>query len=212
MNPADGLGALLRHPGIWRGDSLEEAAPPGVPTGFAGLDALLPGGGWPRGTVAEILVEREGTGELSLLLPALARLSSGTDRWVALVAPPWLPYAPALAAGGVDLARLLVVRTGSGDDALWAMEQALRSGACSAVLAWPRSPGEKALRRLQLAAGSGDCWGACFTPARAAAGQSPLPLRLKVSGAAGRTLVQVVKRRGGGWAAPLVLDTAAGPG
>ena len=74
----------------------------------------------------------------------LARLSS-TDQWIALVSPPHVPYAPALAAAGLDLARIVIVRAGDGADTLWAMEQALGSGSCSAVIGWPSFVNERSL-------------------------------------------------------------------
>lgn len=132
------LESLLQRADIWRGG----LAPPmsSLPSGFAELDALLPGGGWPQGTLMEILIPRAGVGELRLLLPALARLSQG-DRWVVFVAPPYIPYAPALAAASLDLSRVLLVHPrgerGAHADTLWAVEQALRAGSVSAVLAWP---------------------------------------------------------------------------
>jgi hypothetical protein len=67
------LAQVLDRPDVWRGDTLARAPLPGVPTGFAELDRELPGGGWPRGGLTEILPLRRGIGELSLLLPALAR-------------------------------------------------------------------------------------------------------------------------------------------
>lgn len=211
MNPA--LQALLRQPGIWRGDRPELPARPGMASGHAALDALLPGGGWPRGALTELIPRAQGIGEITLLLPALAALSR-EQRWIALIAPPHLPYAPALAAAGIDLARLLRVRAGNGADALWAMEEALRSGACGAVLAWPGAMAERAQRRLQLAAEAGDCAGFWFTPAAQAASASFATLRLALAPVAGGLEVRFLKRRGGGEAPPLVLDLAhalAGP-
>jgi hypothetical protein len=61
------------------------------------------------GMLTEIAVERWGSGELALFMPLLARLSRpGGERqgWIAWISPPFLPYAPALAAAGVDLARV----------------------------------------------------------------------------------------------------------
>lgn len=127
--------SLLRHPGLWRGSDLARTRFAGVPSGSAALDAQLPGGGWPVSAVTEILPAHEGIGELRILGPALAALSA-QGRHLVWVAPPYLPYAPALAAAGIDMARLLIVRTGSERDTLWAVEQALASNACGAVLAW----------------------------------------------------------------------------
>src|SRR2546427_3713465 len=118
---------LQRHP-VWRGGaSFSRAAV--VPSGFSVLDGELPGGGWPTGGLTEILGLQQGIGELRLLLPPLAALTT-PGRRVILLAPPPLPYAPALAAAGVDLARLAVVRAPGRRGSLWAAEQALRSGTC----------------------------------------------------------------------------------
>src|SRR5258705_2816563 len=128
--------ALLDRPDIWRGQGLSRAGAPTLPCGFPGLDAELPGGGWPAGALTEILPAHEGIGELRLLGPALAGLSRRGLRLV-WIAPPHLPYPPALAPAGLDIAKLVVVRTASTKGTLWATEQALVSNACGAVLAWP---------------------------------------------------------------------------
>lgn len=193
---------------LWRGNRFPAAAPPGVPTGWAGLDRLLAGGGWPRGAVTEILTTAPGAGGLQLLMPSLAQLGQEA-RWLAFVAPPLLPYAPALAAWGVALERLLVVRPGTADGALWAVEQALRSAACSAVLAWPAAIEPTALRRLQLAAEAGAALAVLFRPPDAAARPSPAALRLAVRPTAGGWLVEVLKRRGGWRTGPVRLRSEA---
>src|SRR3981081_1839618 len=115
---------LLPRPDIWRGDSLSRAGTPAIPCGFPGLDAELPGGGWPAGALTEILPAHEGIGELRLLGPALAGLSKRGLRLV-WIAPPHLPYAPALAAAGIDVANLVIVRTASRKETLWAGGPAL---------------------------------------------------------------------------------------
>jgi hypothetical protein len=126
---------ILERPDVWRGDALARAPLPGVPTGFAELDRELPGGGWPRGCLTELLPARRGVGELSLLLPVLARLSSDELAWLVCVAPPHPLYAPALHAGGVDLSRLLVA-SAPGRDAAWACERSLAADGVGAVIAW----------------------------------------------------------------------------
>jgi hypothetical protein len=199
------LNALLQHPGIWRGDRIAEAGTDVLPTGFPGLDEQLPGGGWPRGALTEILIGREGIGELRLLLPALARASE-QDKWLAWVSPPHLPYAPALGASGVRLERLLVAQPSSEADAWWTAEQALRSGACSAVLAWLRSPDERRMRRLQLGAETGHAFGVLFRSAAAAQERSPAALRLRLEAVPGGLAVHILKRRGGHLGRPVMLD------
>jgi hypothetical protein len=106
--PSD-LARLLEHPAIWRGTSV--APTETLSTGFGALDARLPGRGWPRSGLIEILVSRFGVGELTLLLPALAAQTRlPMARWCVWVAPPLEPFAPALEAHGVVLERVLVVR------------------------------------------------------------------------------------------------------
>ena len=67
------LDQVLIRPDVWRGDrwSLGSAEIPAVETGFAALDAELPGAGWGRGTLTEVLGEGAGFGECALVLPAL---------------------------------------------------------------------------------------------------------------------------------------------
>jgi hypothetical protein len=103
------LARLLEHPAIWRGRSAARAE--ALSTGFAALDDCLPGSGWPRTGLIEILASRVGVGELDLLCPLLAAVTRRpAARWCVWIAPPLEPYAPALAAHGVKLERVLVVR------------------------------------------------------------------------------------------------------
>ena len=127
--------------------------------------------------LTELLLPADGVGELALLMPTLARLGrdGGT---LALIAPPYLPYAPAWQAAGIDLGVLHVIEA-SPRDALWAFEQCLRSGACAAVVGWPRQADAQALRRLQVAADSGDCLGFVLRDRKHAANPSPAALRLE---------------------------------
>jgi protein ImuA len=193
---------------LWRGGELAQEEERGIATGFPELDRELAGGGWPRGGVSELLRAGEGLGALDLLLPALARLSR-EPRWIALIAPPYLPYPPALAAQGVNLARLLLVHPKGAQEGLWALEQALRSGTCGAVLAWPEALPPAAVRRLQLAARQGDCCGFLFRPLEAAQQPSPAALRLTVTRREGELAVAILKRRGG-WPLPEMRLAADG--
>jgi len=191
---------LQRHP-VWRGGAAFSRAA-AVPSGFSVLDGELPGGGWPTGGLTEILGLQQGIGELRLLLPALAALTTAGKR-VIWLAPPHLPYAPALAAAGVDLARLAVVRAPGRRDSLWAAEQALRSGACHALLAWFRNARYAELRRLAVAAEASCALVALFRPRDAARESSPACLRIALEPAQGELAVRILKRRGAPAAAPL---------
>lgn len=186
------LEKLKRDGRLWQGRQGLPAVERVLPSGCAVLDEVL-GGGWPRNALIEVIsTAHQG---LPLLLPLLADLSGG-PRWLALIDPPYVPYAPALAAYGVRVERLLLVRDVSAEQRLWAAEQALRSGACGAVLAWPEKVQTAQLRRLQLAAEQGDCPGVLFRPLRAAAQGSPAALRLRVHPAPLGLEVEVLKRRG----------------
>jgi protein ImuA len=143
---------------------------------------MLPQGGWPRRALTELLLPADGVGELALLMPALVRLTQA-GHVVAVVAPPYIPYAPAWQAAGVDLRHLEIVQADP-RNALWAFEQCLRSGACAAVLGWPQQADVQALRRLQVAADSGDCIGFAMRDRRHAANSSPAALRMEQSGGA----------------------------
>jgi cell division inhibitor SulA/protein ImuA len=192
---------ILQRQDIWRGGCHATAAGRQLPTGHAALDAAI--GGWPRGALIELLSDHSGIGEVSLLLPALAALSQ--QRCIVFVAPPHIPYAPALAAAGIPLPQVLWLRPASEADALWAMEQSLRSGVCGAVLGWPARPNPRSLRRLQLAAEAGDALAILYRPRRAADGASPAALRLELEPAANGLRVHTRKRRGGWNGAPLLI-------
>ena len=65
------------HPSLWRASQIGGAAQRTTASGFDALDAQLPGGGWPHGTLTELLLAQAGVGELRLLAPALAALAPG---------------------------------------------------------------------------------------------------------------------------------------
>src|SRR6187549_3403119 len=177
------LSELLAHPSVWRGRS--RAATETFPTGFAALDAGLPGGGWARHGLVEILTPQPGVGELYLLWRVLAALSRlAPARWCTWVSPPHEPFAPALAAHGVAVDRMLIVRTHL---PLWAHEQALRSGACEVALAWLPRASPRAVRRLQLAAEQGRALGVLYRSQKYASEASPAMLRVLLEPIAGDT-------------------------
>src|SRR5690606_35977403 len=119
------------------------------------------------------------------------RLTRWRDR-VVLVAPPFSPLAPSWLQAGVEV-RWLVLVQASEKDALWAAEQCLRSGSCAAVLCWPKQANDRALRRLQIAAESGQTLAFAYRPLDEAANPSPAALRLAVDA----QQVRVLKCRGG---------------
>ncbi|KAF1006034.1 MAG: hypothetical protein GAK32_02552 [Pseudomonas fluorescens] len=192
MGAVIALDSLFNGGRVWKG---RPAAPPSSvhPTGLAALDAVLPTGGWPQAALSEILMAKEGVGELQLVWPALARLSARGER-IVLVAPPYTPYPHAWQNAGVDLRHLSVIRAEE-RDALWAAEQCLRSGSCGAVLCWPGKVDDRALRRLQVAAETGQTLAFAWRSLNEAINPSPAALRLSVEADPAR--VRVLKCRGG---------------
>ncbi len=190
---------------VWRAASLAAAPAQTVPTGDALLDAQLPGGGWPRGALTELLQDPGVHNEWRLLLPALVQCGSGP---VALVAAPHRPFAPALQAQGLAAQRLLwlCATSASPADALWASEQALRCAAIDAVLAWLPQARPEQLRRLHSAAAEHNKLLFVLRDARAQAQASPAVLRLYIAPDAQAALcVHIVKRRGPTLQTPLRL-------
>lgn len=206
MSRTHELARLLEHPAIWRGASAAQSA--GMATGFAALDACLPGRGWPCTGLIEILPSRFGSGELELLLPLLSTLTRRPAArgcvWVAPLPGPLSegegllePFAPALAARGIMLERVLVVRAPGSSAALWSFEQALGSVACDVALAWLHPVRALEIRRLQLAAERGRALGVLFRPAQVASEPSSAVLRLALEPAARGVRVTILKSRGG---------------
>lgn len=194
MSRPEALLRELRTQRLWLGGQMAEVW--AEPTGHAGLDALLPGSGWPYGALSELLVETSGCGELSLLVPALARLTQAGSL-VALINPPYIPYAPALTRHGVKLERLAWLCPNRTGDALWSAEQTLRSGAVAAVLLWSHRAQDTELRRLQLAAETGNALGFIYRRPSALKSASPAALRLLLEPTESGLKVDLIKVRGG---------------
>lgn len=202
---------LARAPQLWRGREPNRNQRT-LGTGHARLDKRLPGGGWPLGALTELIANTHGLGEFSLLFPVLAEISHRGE-WLVLIDPPWIPYPAALQGHGLALERLLLVRTASAGESLWACEQALRGSRGGAVLAWPELIGYQPinfarLRRLQLAAEAGAKPAFLFRPDSMRKTASPAALRLylqadenRLQDAAaehrpGSTRIEILKSRG----------------
>lgn len=200
----------IEHPGLWRGGGSFGPDHGCISTGFDELDALLPGQGWPKGRLIEILSEAYASGAaLYVLMSALAQLSR-LRLCLAWVSLPYIPYAPTLVAMGVDLSKILLIRASSEEDKLWALEQSLRSSACGAVLGWLDAVGSKTSRRLQLAAEVGGGMGVLFRSLQAATQPSPAVVRLRVKAGRDGLLLYLIKRVGRYPTGPIHLGGQAG--
>lgn len=200
----------LQH--VWKANQLGQGVSSGIPSGFTRLNSELPGSGWPTGCLTELITRDAGVGELRLLVPLLQQLTR-ERKVVILLAPPHIPYAPALASFGINLDYLIVIQATHAADRLWAVEQTLKSQAFGALLAWlPSGKNEdktrpEHLRRLQLAAQSAQGPVFLFRPLSAQFQSSPAPLRLLLLPQHDQKIsVQVIKRRGPVVAYPLILD------
>ena len=185
---------LQNNPQIWLGDQARAETTSGLPTGYPALDAILPERGWPRNALVEMVTPEWGFGELQLLLP-LMRSVTGQKRWMLWVAPPYIPYAPALADAGVDINYLVTIDTKTScKDAMWSVEKALQSASCGLVMAWLDCLPNNVIRRLQLAAHEGQTSGVLFR--RHDMKNSPAALQLRLKHTSQGIHAHVIKARG----------------
>ena len=198
--------------GVWRGSDWHAGHVDQTwPSGHAALDAQLPGGGWPGNALVQIQQAAHSHAEWALLLPALARQAQQQGGKLVLVAPPYLPFTPALQAAGIAPQRLCCVPQAPGrsaQDLAWACEQALHCRDVLAVLAWLPELPVATLRRLQLAAASHGrplwLWQSTQMGQTGQMGQmgqhsTPAALRLRLersSQDAAGLQIQILKRRG----------------
>lgn len=131
-------------------------------TGIPVLDEILPCGGWPKSGLVEIILPDAYSDSLSLLMPALIRLSQ-QGRWIAMVNPTWPTRSELLTETAINHARVLQVNPHPGRSALWTAESMLYSGDCSVVMAWPNCRTELMGKRLQKAAAHGKALGILFS-------------------------------------------------
>jgi hypothetical protein len=178
---------------VWRA-STREPSWQTLPSGFQALDRCLPGGGWPLAAMTEVFIGEYGIGELSLFMPALARRAKHGITWIA---PPFVPYAPALVRHGIDLRNVLFVQPSSVADVPWAIEQVLQSRVDSTVLAWLSRAKQTTLRRLQLRVATQRIWAVLFSPLDEAARRSPAALKLSLAKDRDALQVKILKCRGG---------------
>lgn len=198
-------------PGVWRASELGTAELRTLGTGHGELDKELPGGGWPQGSLTEILQAQPGLHEWRLLLPALRQTVKAGP--LVLIAPPHLPNLPALACQGIADDKVLWVEARTPAERLWAAEQALRCRDLGALLAWLPQARPEQLRRLQLASQSGSASQLplvfAFRPMEARHESSPAPLRVALQGQGREGLaLQVLKRRGPAMERPMLLPAA----
>lgn len=198
VRSATEIDALLQiDRSIWRGRNHHSTALETLDSGYAELAEILPNGGWPLKSIIELVVDEWGNGELQVLLPLIIQLSQ-QKRQIALIAPPYIPYAPALHNAGIDLDQVVIVSNQiDAKDKWWCAEKMLRHGGCDLVMLWPEKKHIRTwssqIRRLQVAAEMGNSLGVIFNRGRPA--DTPVSLRLKLKYFADDVMVEILKSR-----------------
>src|SRR2546421_7957462 len=98
-----------------------------LPFGVAAIDRVLPGGGLARGALHEILGasgdEEDGALAAAFVAGIVGRLAATQDGMVLWCLPHPDLYGPGLAAHGLDLRHLVLVRAPRDAEILWGMEE-----------------------------------------------------------------------------------------
>lgn len=170
------------------------------------LDAALPGGGLPAGSLVEIFDINDIPSGAETLACRFAASAAGETGFAAWIDTTEL-YPPAAAALGIDPSRFLVIHVHNSAEALWAFEQTLRSKAIAASIVTLARVPQSAARRLQLSAEAGGGIGLLLRPDREALQPSPASVRLRAAAVEdadtshlpwGRRIeISILKARGG---------------
>ncbi|KWT98061.1 MULTISPECIES: translesion DNA synthesis-associated protein ImuA [unclassified Variovorax] len=181
---------------LWRGDQLGSPVTKVVPTGFAALDAELPGGGWPARSLTELLQAQPTVLEWRLLAPAMRQVvADGKD--IVIVGPPKAPHLPGLRDEGIDERRMVWIQAATPAERLWVTEQLVKANAAGMLVAWLPQARQEQIRRLQVCAQGCDSPVVLCRPAAAQHEPSAAPLRLQVSyGVDWELQVHLLKRKG----------------
>jgi hypothetical protein len=186
---------------------LETRAGERMALGIEPLDQQL-GGGLPLGAVTEIVSE-PGHGGWWLAMRALAQVEGR----IGLLNHDDSFHPPGAALHGVDLSRLLIVRTSERKDSLWALERLAKNSSLGATFSWLPGLRDVELRRLQLASErSNQCLLLMRDPDEA--GRSSWgALRLRVSAVPGGSIeVTTLRARGGTMPRPVRIEVEDGTG
>ncbi|WP_413111881.1 translesion DNA synthesis-associated protein ImuA [Thaumasiovibrio sp. DFM-14] len=192
---------LQRKNLIWRGGNVLPT-PTTHSTGFSSLDSCL-AGGFPRHGVIDVR-STTGVGELRLLFPYLS--ACGKQRLVAFIGAPYQINAASLRHSGFDLNQILLLSPLSKQDALWAAEQCLKSGACGAVLLWHQEIEVHQVRRFHMASEIGGCLQFLLRDSQQHLASLPVSLSLNVSAHPRGLNIDVLKRKGGWINKSLLVD------
>jgi protein ImuA len=199
----------IEAPGAYRAASL----------GAPALDAALPWGGLPRGCLHEIAgMPGDAGAALGFAAALVTRLRASqadaqenerqvlwclradTDHEIGA------PYAPGLRSLGLAAQHVLLVRTATTAQVLWAMEEGLRAGGLAAVVGEVDDVDLSTSRRLQLAAEARGVTALLIVPALSVVSGAVTRWQLSSRGGGGESLnprwhVELTRCRGGAHAA-----------
>jgi protein ImuA len=169
------------------------------PTGWAAVDAALPGGGLREGALHEIHSPDPADGAAMgfaarLLGRFQARTPGQTVLWASCRAD---LFAPGLLAAGADPGRLLMARCRDAEELLFAFEEGLKSKALAAVFGEIGELDFALSRRLQLAAADAGATLILLRPARFGAAPSAAVTRWRAEACPGGWSLTLFRCRGG---------------
>lgn len=177
--------------------------------------------GWPRGCLVEWLAEGCGSGAASLAL--WASQAAWRNKLLILIDSQREFHAPAAIPFAVDLRRTVFIRPAQSSEALWSLEQALRTRGIGAVICDVEQLSPQQSRRLQLAAETGGGLGILLRPGSARGqpsfaeyrlGVQPLPLPHATSTSAGvsrRWRVELLRARQRFGGDAVIVELSDGP-
>lgn len=195
---------------LWRGNQLGSPVTNVLSSGFAALDAELPGSGWPCQSLTEVLQPQASVAEWRLLAPVMqAAIAKGGH--IVVVGPPKHPHLPGLKLIGLDERHLTWVQAEAPAERLWVTEQLIKANAAGVLVAWLPQARQEQIRRLQVCAQS--CDGPVFLCRPIAAKDEPsaAPLRAELRfGLDWHLHVRLLKRKGATHEGVLELPSVPG--
>lgn len=195
---------------IWRASELGRSDAQVAASGWASLDAQLPGGGWPLRSLTEVLAAQPSVLEWRLLAPSLRTVVASGGQ-VVVISPPRHPHLPGLLQEGLDDRKLVWIKAAPPAERLWVTEQLIKSNAAGAIVAWQPQARQKQIRRLQVCAQSWEGLIFLCRPISARHESSAAPLRVHAGvGLDWELKVDIIKRRGPVHEGNLVLPSILG--
>jgi len=205
MSTVSNIKNLLQREDIWQASDKNKLRSV-LSTGYQSLDNQLHYSGWPKGALTELLLSDNGIGEVRLLSPLLASLNKQSGH-VCWINPPFIPYAPALSNQNLVLDKMVIVRSRSLQETVWSAQQAMVSQACAAVLVWlPQKTLSTEIRKLNLAAKTGNCWGFIFRAQSLQEQPSAAVLRIVMQIKQRKQALSIIKQPGGWGGQHVYLD------